>query len=105
MSVAEAPREVMTPEQAAEYLQVGREAIDRYIEDGRILAARVDEQYRIPRHQLDLLLWATRERSDIDLREYTEAEVARFLREDEPDDEVAAIMAKVTRSQTSERSG
>ena len=103
MSVAEAPREVMTPEQAAEYLQVGREAIDRYIEDGRILAARVDEQCRIPRHQLDLLLWASRERSDIELREYTEVDIARFLRDDEPDDEAAAIMAKVTQSQESER--
>ncbi len=80
MSVAEAaPRDVMTPEQAAEYLQVSRETINRYIEDGRILAARMDEHYRIPRKPLDLLLGTRRGRSDIELRRYSEEEIAGFF--------------------------
>src|SRR5687767_1051865 len=98
MSVAEAPRDVMTPEQAADYPQLSPETIARFIEDGTILAARIDEHLRIPRHQLDLLLWVRRDRSDIELRTYSAEEIARFLRDDEPDDDAAGIMARASRS-------
>jgi len=55
MSVADAIREMMTPAQAADYLQVSEDTIVEYIDDGRILAAKMERGYRIPRRQLDVL--------------------------------------------------
>ena len=84
-------REVMTPEQAAEYLQVNRETIYRYIRQGRLVASRLGRAYRVPRRSLDLLLWAMRTREDISLREYTGATIEQFLRDDQLDQEAQAI--------------
>ena len=87
----EQSREVLTPEQAAEYLQVNRETIYRYIREGKLVASRLGRTYRIPRPSLDLLLWATRTRQDVTLREYTGQEIEEFTRTDELDQEAAEI--------------
>jgi excisionase family DNA binding protein len=79
----ERARDILTPEQAAAYLQVNRETIYRYIRDGKLVASKLGRSYRIPRTSLDLLLWATRTRDDIPLREYTGAELDQFVSEDE----------------------
>lgn len=42
-------RDVLTPEQAAEYLQVNRETIYRYIRQGKLVASRFGRAYRIPK--------------------------------------------------------
>jgi excisionase family DNA binding protein len=73
-------REIFTPEQAAEYLQVDKETIYRYIRQGKLIASRLGRNYRIPKGSIDLLLWATRTRADISLREYTGGEIAEFLK-------------------------
>jgi excisionase family DNA binding protein len=75
-------RDVMTPEQAADYLQVNRETIYRYIREGRLVASRLGRAYRIPKLNLDALLWATRTRRDIQLREFSDAEIAAFQEAD-----------------------
>ena len=79
----ERTREILTPEQAADYLQVNRETIYRYIREGRLVASKLGRAYRIPRQSLDLLLWATRTRDDITLREYTGAQIEQFLKDDQ----------------------
>lgn len=84
-------RDIMTPEQAADYLQVNRETIYRYIRQGKLAASRLGRSYRIPRRSLEALLWATRNRPDLTLREYSQAEVAEFLRADELDAEAQAV--------------
>ncbi len=94
----ERPREILTPDQAAEYLQVDRETIYRYIRQGKLAASRLGRAYRIPRRSLDLLLWATRTRQDLSLREYTGEEVAEFLRADELDDETQDVAARFSRA-------
>ena len=87
MSTTAAPTpEIMTVDQAAAYLQVDRATVYRFIRDGKLLASRLGRGYRIPKQHLDLLLWATRTRPDIALREYTAEEVAAFLRADELDE-------------------
>src|SRR5918911_3611196 len=73
--------EIMTPEQAAEYLQVSRETVYRYIRQGKLAASRLGRSYRVPKRNLDLLLWENRTR-ELPLRQYTAEEVAAFLRED-----------------------
>lgn len=85
-------REVFTPEQAAEYLQVNRGTIYRYIRQGKLMASRLGRTYRVSRTSLDLLLWATRTRPDVTLRDYSQAEIEDFLDEDKLDDEARAIV-------------
>ena len=87
-------REVMTPEQAADYLQVNRETVYRYIREGKLVASRLGRAYRLPQRSLDLLLWATRTREDITLREYTGAEIAGFLEADQVDEETQEIFSR-----------
>ena len=87
-------REVMTPEQAADYLQVNRETVYRYIREGKLVASRLGRAYRLPKRSLDLLLWATRTREDITLREYTGAEIAGFIEADQVDEETQEIFTR-----------
>ena len=84
-------REIFTPEQAAEYLQVNRETVYRYIRQGKLVASKLGRSYRVPKRSLDLLMWATRTREDITLREYTGQEIADFLAADQLDDEANLI--------------
>ena len=84
-------RDVLTPEQAADYLQVNRETIYRYIREGKLVASKLGRTYRVPRRSLELLLWATRTREDINLREYTGAEIAEFMQADQLDPEAQGI--------------
>ena len=84
-------REVLTPEQAAEYLQVNRETVYRYIRQGKLVASKLGRTYRVPKRSLDLLLWSTRTREDITLREYTGAEIEGFLEDDQLDVEAKEI--------------
>lgn len=54
--MAVAAREVLTPEQVAEFLAVSRKTVYRLIRNGDLVATRVGRQYRIPRSHLDLFL-------------------------------------------------
>lgn len=84
-------REIFTPEQAAEYLQVDRETIYRYIRQGKLVASKLGRAYRIPKGSIDLLLWATRTREDISLREYMGNEIAEMIEADQLDKEAQEI--------------
>lgn len=88
-----APRfpEIMTPDQAADYLQVDRETVYRYIRSGKLDASRLGRSYRIPRRNIELLLLATRTRPYITLREYTDEQIAQFEIADALDGEALEI--------------
>ena len=98
MSTLERVPEIMTPEQASAYLQVSRHTLYRLIREGRLTASRLGRRYRIPKHSLDLLLWATRARPDISLRAYTDAEIEEFLRADALDRDARAIVREFERT-------
>ena len=83
--------EIFTPEQAAEYLQMDRKTIYRYIHQGKLMASKLGRAYRIPKVSIDLLLWSTRTREDISFREYTGSEIAEFIQADELDEEAESI--------------
>ena len=87
----EMTREIFTPDQAADYLQVDKETIYRYIRQGKLVASKLGRTYRIPRGSIDLLLWATRTREDVSLREYTGRQIEEFIRSDELDEETREI--------------
>jgi excisionase family DNA binding protein len=91
MVTIDRPPDIMTPEQAADYLQVNRETIYRYIRQGRLRASRIGRTYRIPRQGIEHLLWTTRTRPDIHIRDYSRDEIEQFLRDDEMDAETRRI--------------
>lgn len=90
----ETPREIFTPKQAADYLQVDKETIYRYIRQGKLVASKLGRKYRIPKASIDLLLWATRTRKDITLREYTGSEIDGFIQVDQLDKEAKKIASR-----------
>ncbi len=92
------PPDILTPDQAAAYLQVDRETVYRYIRNGKLVASRLGRAYRIPKHSIDLLLWVTRTRPDISLRDYTGAEIDEFITADALDDESQMIKNQVTQA-------
>lgn len=98
-------REVFTPEQAADYLQVHRETVYRYIRQGKLVASKLGRTYRVPKRSLDLLLWATRTRPDVTLRDYSAAEIDEFLEADQLDAAARTTARAVTRRLRRTRSG
>ena len=79
----ERTREILTPEQAADYLQINKETVYRYIRDGKLAASKLGRTYRIPRRSLELLLWTTRTRPDLTLNDYSTEQIAEFMRADQ----------------------
>jgi len=55
----EAVRDIMTPEQAANYLQLNKDTVYRYIREGKLIASRLGRNYRIPKENVNLFLLAT----------------------------------------------
>jgi excisionase family DNA binding protein len=92
------PPDVMTLEQAAAYLQVSRRTLSRYIREGKVLASRIGREYRIPRRQIDLLLWASHTRPDIRTRDYSPEEIARFIEDDRLNDAQESIIRRFVTS-------
>lgn len=52
----EPPRDLMTPEQVADYLQLDKETVYRLIRRKELAAYRIGRTYRIPRDDLDTFL-------------------------------------------------
>jgi excisionase family DNA binding protein len=75
-------REILTPDQAADYLQVDRETVYRYIKSGKLDASKLGRKYRIPRSSIDLLMLATRTRPYVKLRQYTPEQIEEFMARD-----------------------
>ena len=74
------------------------------IRGGQLVASRLGRAYRIPRHSLDLLLWSTRTRRDISLRDYTGEQIAGFIEADRLDEQAQEIAWRFSEA-TKRRSG
>jgi excisionase family DNA binding protein len=83
-------REVLTPEEVAEYLQLTPDTIYRYIRQGKLVASRLGRQYRIPRANVELLLQVTSTAGAAPLRTFSKAEMKEWLEEDRLDGETRA---------------
>ena len=59
------PQEIMTPEQVANYLQIRKDTVYRYIREGKLAAVRLGRNYRVPRENLDLFLLANSTQADV----------------------------------------
>ena len=90
--------EIMTPDQAADYLQVDRETVYRYIRSGKLNASRLGRSYRIPRQSIELLLLATSTRPYIKLRRYTDEQIEQFMQEDVLEGEALNVARRFDRA-------
>ena len=52
-------REIMTPEQVADYLQLNKDTVYRYIREGKIAASRLGRSYRVLKKDIDVFMMAT----------------------------------------------
>lgn len=84
--------DILTPEQAADYLQVNRETIYRYIRDGRLTASRIGRSYRIRKPSVELRLASTSTRPDFELRADSDRQLSEFLEQDQLDDEARTLI-------------
>jgi excisionase family DNA binding protein len=58
-------REVMTPEQVAEYLQLNTDTVYRLIRGHRLAASKIGRTYRIPREDVDSFLLSNSTRPQV----------------------------------------
>lgn len=58
-------REMMTPEQVADFLQVDRETVYRLIRRRQLAATKIGRTYRIPREDLDTFLIVNSTRPEV----------------------------------------
>lgn len=93
--------DILTPDQAADYLQVNRETIYRYIRDGRLSASRIGRSYRIRKQSVELLLASTSTRPDIQPRIYSDRQIDEFLERDQLDGETLAVVRQWETLETS----
>lgn len=84
--------DIMTPSQVATYLQVDRETVYRYIRQGKLTAAKFGRSYRIPRRNLELLLWAVQGSEGTALRDYSRETIDSFMQDDALNDTGRGIL-------------
>lgn len=58
-------RELMTPEQVAEYLQLTKATVYRLIRGKQLAATRIGRTYRVPREDLEAFLLANSTRPEV----------------------------------------
>ena len=90
-----AVREIMTPQQVAEYLQLTPDTVYRYIREGRLAASRFGRQYRVPKKNVDLFLLTTSTVGGARLRSFSRNEVNEWLEEDQIDEETQSTGKKL----------
>jgi len=78
-------KEIMTPEQVADFLQLNPTTIYRYIREGKLIASKIGRQYRIPKNSVDLLLIANIIPKGLKLRSYSREQIGEFIKEDQLD--------------------
>jgi excisionase family DNA binding protein len=95
-------KEIMTPEQVADYLQLSKDTVYRYIREGKLTASRLGRNYRIPRENVDLFLLATSTsdtaREALFKRWESVAERNKEIPFREVDNDVAEAVAEIRRS-------
>jgi excisionase family DNA binding protein len=92
-------REIMTPEQVADYLQLNKDTVYRYIREGKIAASRLGRSYRIMKSEIDMFLMATSTgkvaREALFKLVEVPADRNRQITPDEVEKDVAAALAEV----------
>jgi excisionase family DNA binding protein len=84
-------KDILTPQEVAEYLQLAPETVYRYIRQGKLVASKMGRQYRIPKENVQLFLMATSTAGEAQLRTFSRARIAEWLEEDQIDQETRTV--------------
>jgi excisionase family DNA binding protein len=76
-------KDILTPQEVAEYLQITPDTVYRYIREGKLVASKLGRHYRIPKENLELFLLVTSTAGGAQLRTFSREEIAEWLSEDE----------------------
>jgi excisionase family DNA binding protein len=76
-------KDVLTPQEVAEYLQITPDTVYRYIREGKLVASKLGRHYRIPKENIELFLLVTSTAGGARLRTFSQEEIAEWLQEDE----------------------
>jgi len=88
-------KDVLTPQEVAEYLRLAPETIYRYIRQGKLAASKIGRYYRIPRENVELFLLATTIAGDARLRQFSRGRILEWIEEDRIDDETRSVGEKL----------
>ncbi len=84
-------KEILTPKEVAELLQLTPDTVYRYIREGKLVASRLGRQYRIWRRHLELFLLSTSTVGSAQLRTFPQNQAKEWLEEDQIDQETGTI--------------
>ena len=84
-------KDVLTPQEVAEYLQLTPDTVYRYIREGRLVASKLGRQYRILKENVRLFLLATSTAGDAQMRTFSRQRVVEWLEEDRIDEETQSM--------------
>ena len=76
-------KDILTPREVAEYLQLAPETVYRHIREGKLAASRVGRQYRVPRENVELFLLATPTAGEAQLCTSSTAQIQEWFEEDQ----------------------
>ena len=84
-------KDVLTPQEVAEYLQLAPETVYRYIRQGKLVVSKIGRQYRIPRENVELFLLVTSTAGETPLRTFSDRQIQEWLEEDRIDQDTRSI--------------
>ena len=96
-------KDILTPQEVAEYLQITSDTVYRYIREGKLVASKLGRQYRIPKENIELLLLVTSTVGGAQLRTFSREDIAAWFREDEIAERTRAAGEKLLTDLRNER--
>ena len=84
-------KDVLTPQEVAEYLQLAPDTVYRYIRQGKLVACKLGRQYRIPKENVQLFLLVTSTGGEGQLRTFSNRQIEEWLEEDRIDQETRSM--------------
>ena len=88
-------KDILTPQEVAEYLQITPDTVYRYIREGKLVASKLGRHYRIPKENVELLLLVTASGGGGQMRTFSRQEVLEWLKEDQIDEDTRTIGDKL----------
>ena len=84
-------RDVLTPQEVAEYLQLAPDTVYRYIREGKLVASKMGRHYRIQKENVELFLLATSVAGDARMRTFSGQQLEEWLEADRIDEGIRAV--------------
>lgn len=78
-------KDILTPQEVADYLQLTPDTVYRYIREGKLAAARFGRHYRIAKENVELFLLVSSTAGGAYMRDFSSEEIAQWLEEDQID--------------------